>query len=363
MDFKKYTILYVDDEVQNQVTFKSTYREYYKILTATGAREALEILHKLPVHLIITDQRMPEITGVEFLEKTVQEFPDTIRMVLTGFSDVDDIIRAINTGRVFRYITKPWDAAEMKMIIDNALNLYYLQQTNNKLVVDLQGKVLEQEKTLKMFQKYVPSEVVANILDDNATISLFEGENKEISILFCDIRNFTGISSHMSPKDVVNILNDFYSIFSDVVIQHNGSVNKYIGDEILALFGAPVSYINNHLNAVYSALEMIEALPKIKLKWEPSINQEFRVGIGINTGEAIVGNMGSEVKLEYSVAGDTVNVAKRIEGLTKDTPNAIFISEKTYEYVKDYIITKELDKVLVKGKDEEIKVYKVLGRK
>ena len=138
MEEKKYNILYVDDEEYNLVAFKATFRKQYNIFTASSAEEGFEILKNNNICLIITDQRMPQMTGIQFLEKVIQMHPEAIRMIITGFSDVEAIIEAINTGRVFRYITKPWDEKELKMSIDNAIQLYAMQQINNDILSQLQ---------------------------------------------------------------------------------------------------------------------------------------------------------------------------------------------------------------------------------
>ncbi len=132
MPGKAFSILFVDDEEQNLVTFKATFRRDYTIYTANSALEGLEVMHEHNINLVITDQRMPEMTGVEFLETILPEYPDTIRILLTGYSDIDAVIEAINTGRVFRYITKPWDERELRMTIENARQFYGLQKENIK---------------------------------------------------------------------------------------------------------------------------------------------------------------------------------------------------------------------------------------
>jgi len=134
---EKYRILYVDDEIDNLIIFKAAFRRYYDVFTATSAREGMELLKTQDVQVLITDQRMPEITGVEFLENVIPDHPETIRMILTGFSDVEAIIQAINKGRVYQYITKPWDTDELKITIDNALESYRLKNENKKLISDL----------------------------------------------------------------------------------------------------------------------------------------------------------------------------------------------------------------------------------
>ena len=125
-------ILYVDDEQDNLTVFNSAFRRDYEVHLATSGAEGLEILKKHEIHLIITDQRMPEMTGIQFLEKIIPEYPDCIRMILTGFSDIEAIIQAINTGRVYRYITKPWSKEELKINIDKALETYHLREQNRR---------------------------------------------------------------------------------------------------------------------------------------------------------------------------------------------------------------------------------------
>lgn len=358
---KNFTILYVDDEPQNLISFKATFRREYNVLTATSGKEGLEIMRNKEVHLIITDQRMPEMTGVQFLEIVLPEYPEAIRMILTGFSDVEAIIDAINNGRVFRYITKPWNETELRMTIENARQLYELQQNNKRLYSDLQYKVEEQERTLKLFMKYVPEAIVQKTLKEEED-SMFTGEQRYSTVLFCDIRGFTPMSEALNPKEVVGFLNDYYAIMTDVIKRHDGTVNQFVGDEIFAAFGAPVETPNNEQNAVFCALEMMQKLEELNEKYKEKIGHDIEMGIGINAGEVVAGNLGSEDKLSYSLTGDTVNTGKRIESLTKDHPNSVLISEQVYERVQDSINVKAWDPIEVKGKREPVQVYQVLSR-
>ncbi len=138
---KKYNVLYVDDEESNLRIFKTAFRKHYKVFTAATAEEGLQILTQEEIHLIVTDQRMPQMTGVEFLAKILPDYPDPVRMILTGFSDVQAIIEAINSGRVNRYITKPWNKDDLKLILDEAL-VSFDQERNKKAKI----AILEQEK-------------------------------------------------------------------------------------------------------------------------------------------------------------------------------------------------------------------------
>lgn len=153
-------LLYVDDETNNLISFKATFRQHYTVHIAQSAQEGLEILKNNPIQTIITDQRMPEVTGVQFLEQVIAINPDPIRMILTGFSDIADIIQAINKGQVFRYITKPWDYHELKMTIDNAMQMFLLKNANKALMTELQEKVQSQSAIIEAFKPYVPTDIV-----------------------------------------------------------------------------------------------------------------------------------------------------------------------------------------------------------
>jgi adenylate cyclase len=358
----KFPILYVDDEENNLVSFAATFRKEYDVTIAKSAQEGINVLRSRDIKLVITDQRMPEMTGIQFLEKINPEFPDTIRIILTGFSDIGVIIDAINSGRVFRYITKPWDENELRMTIENAKQLFELQLRNRDLMSTLQQKVEEQEQTLKLFIRYVPEQVVKKSLENNQA-SIFEGDLLNAAVLFCDIRGFTPMSEGLTPKEVVAFLNDYYAIMTEIVKQHNGSVNQFVGDEIFASFGALESYPDIEINSVFCAMKMMENLPRLNEKYQKNLKREIQMGIGINFGEVIAGNLGSEDRIRYSLTGDTVNTGKRIESITKDHPNSILISDSLYQKTKDMIEVKAWEPLFVKGKKEKIMVYEVLGRK
>ena len=359
---EKFPILYVDDESQNLVSFKATFRREYKIYTAQSGQEGVDIMRTQDIHLIISDQRMPEMTGVQFLERIRSEYPEAIRMILTGFSDVEAIIDAINNGRVFRYITKPWNETELRMAIENARQLYSLQQNNKNLLASLQNKVEEQERTLKLFMRYVPEAIVQKSLNKETGQDIFEGEQRDATVLFCDIRGFTNMSEDLTPKEVVAFLNDYYAIMTDVIKRHRGTVNQFVGDEIFAAFGAPVATPESEKSAVFCALEMMKRLAVLNEKYEGRVGRPIEMGIGINSGEVVAGNLGSEDKISYSLTGDTVNTGKRIETLTKDAPNSILVSDRVYQKIRHIIEAKAWDPIEVKGKRGKILVHQVLGR-
>lgn len=184
-------VLYVDDEEDNLVVFNSAFRRYYEIYLAKSGREALDILHSNKIQLIITDQRMPEMTGIEFLEKVITDFPECIRMIITGYSDVDAIIQAINTGSVYRYITKPWNREELKINIDNAIETFRLKEENKKLIEDLKEYNLNLEKKVIERTKKI------------------EAQNREIT---CSIQYASKIQNALMPseEDMAKLLKSFF---------------------------------------------------------------------------------------------------------------------------------------------------------
>jgi adenylate cyclase len=360
MIMEKFPILYVDDEAHNLTSFVATFRKEYQIYTATNGNDALEIMRNHEVRLVITDQRMPEMTGIQLLEKIGPEFPNSVRMILTGFSDIEVIIEAINSGRVFRYITKPWDENELRMTIENARQLFDLQSRNRSLMEELRQKVEEQEQTLKLFIRYVPEQIVKRALQ-NTQDSIFEGELREVAVLFCDIRGFTPLSEVLTPKEVVSFLNEYYQMMTEVVKEYKGSVIQFVGDEIFAAFGALEMHPDNEINSVYCALKMMDTLPQLNKKYKEVFKTEIKIGIGINYGEVVAGNLGSEDRIRYSVTGDTVNTGKRIEDITKDYPGTILISDSIYRKVKDLFNLKAWEPQVVKGKKDKVQVYELIS--
>ncbi len=362
MEEQAFTVLYVDDEPHNLTTFRAAFRRQFQIVTALGAREGMDILAKQPVQLVISDQRMPEITGVQFLEQVAEQYPDIIRVILTGFSDLEALISAINRVGIFRYLTKPWHEPDLMLTMENARQLWQLRVKNKILLTELNTKISEQQKVLELFRRYVPSTVVDQVLgstDEN----LLKGEVRPIGVLFCDVRGFTSISERLTPRQVVQFLNRFYSLTTSIVKRNGGSTNQFIGDEVFAIFGAPDSSGDDAYHTVVAALEMREGLQGLNQEFAAIFGQDVYVGIGLHYGVAVAGNMGSSDRINYSVIGDTVNTAKHIEGLTKESPNSILMHAEMYALIQDRVDAREWGKVPIRGKREPVHVVEVLGLK
>lgn len=216
----------------------------------------------------------------------------------------------------------------------------------------------ERKKIRGAFSYYVSSSVVNEMLKNPDRLKL-GGDKKDLSVLFSDIRGFTTISEGLTPEDLVRLLNEYLTVMTDVVFSHDGTLDKYMGDALMAIYGAPLDQPDHPARACHSALEMMKALKKLNEKWILDGKMPMDIGIGINTGMMMVGNMGSDQRFDYTVMGDAVNLGSRLEGANKNYKTNILISEFTYERVKDEFVCMEIDSVRVKGKTQPVKVYQL----
>lgn len=220
----------------------------------------------------------------------------------------------------------------------------------------------EKRQIRQAFQFYLTKSVVDEMLKDTTKLKL-GGERRVCTVLFSDIRGFTTISESLEPEELSALLNEYLTPMTNLVFKYDGTLDKYMGDAIMAIFGAPVPYTDHASRACFVALEMMEELGNLKKKWAAEGSaHSLDIGIGLNTGPMSVGNMGSEVRFDYTVMGDQVNLGSRLEGINKQYGTNIIISEFTYEAAKADIHARELDLVRVKGKNEPVRIYELIGK-
>lgn len=220
-------------------------------------------------------------------------------------------------------------------------------------------KNIEKETKIRStLQRYLSPTIVDDLVKHNRELKL-GGERLECSILFTDICSFTTISEQRSPEDVVMMLNEYFSAMAEIIFRHQGTLDKFIGDAIMAVFGAPLVSFDCHMNSVACGVAMLEKLREIQEKWRSEGKEFFQMRVGINTGPVVAGNIGSSERMDYTVIGDTVNLASRLESNAQ--PGTILISGYTYEKVKDFVNADGLDPIKVKGKAEPIQIYRVNG--
>lgn len=217
----------------------------------------------------------------------------------------------------------------------------------------------KKEKIQTAMSKYISKDVMQNVVQNIDSIKL-GGKRAEVTVLFADIRGFTSISEQLSPVEVTKILNEYFSELVPIIEEHKGILNKFMGDAILAIFGEPIKNENHPIDAVKCANKMLKKVKLLQEKWLNEGKPKIEIGIGIATGEAFVGNIGSEERLEYTVIGDTVNTASRIENYNKVYRTNFLISEETYLKVQKYVDVIKIREVSIRGKAKKINIYEVL---
>jgi adenylate cyclase len=198
-------------------------------------------------------------------------------------------------------------------------------------------------------------------LQQNPDLLKLGGETKELTFLFCDIRGFTPLSEkyQSNPADLTKVINKFLTPMTDIIMKNNGTIDKYMGDCIMAFWNAPIDTPNHKELALKSALEMIDKLKELNNNNGFGDNNNINIGIGINTGKCIVGNMGSEQRFDYSVIGDSVNLASRLEGVSKNYDATLVVGQDTYKDISTLYNFKKLDEVTVKGKSDKVTIYTI----
>jgi len=214
-----------------------------------------------------------------------------------------------------------------------------------------------ERKIRNIFQKYVPADVISGIFDNPE--SALVGRDETLAILFTDIRNFTTLSEGFNPYDLVSYLNRYFEPLVDIIMNHGGIVDKYVGDALMAFFGAPNKHGDEEVQAVLSALEMQKAIAEVNEAHIDEGRPVFKTGIGVNYGQVIVGNIGSQKKMDYTIIGDPVNYGSRLEGLTKQYHQDIIVSKSIFRKIKTQVPARFLDFVQPKGKTTGQSIYTV----
>ena len=283
------------------------------------------------------------VTVVAFLLKLRWSLP--IGIVFIGGYLMFAYSAFVNTGVVY-YMIEPIFA----LFFCFASAMSYNAATEGRQKAQIKG----------MFEKYVDKAVVKQILDNPSLVKL-GGEERELTTLFADIEGFTSMAEKMGPQNTVGMLNSYLTEMSSIIIENGGTIDKYIGDAIMSFWGAPLSDADQAFNSCSAAINMQRKLTALHTKWihygRPVVNQR----IGINTGRAVVGNMGAETRLNYTAIGDAVNLAARLEGVNKEYGTRLLMSEYTYRKVHDKVLSREMDLVVVMGKSEPVRIYELIA--
>jgi adenylate cyclase len=341
-------ILAVDDNRQNlELLTKALTSAKYEVLTATDGPTALNLVESSSAELVLLDVMMPGMSGYEVCERIRSN--ETTRLLpvvmLTALQDVSHRIRGIEAG-ADDFLTKPFNREELLTRVKSLLRIKRLYddiETKNRLLRTLIGR-------------YVSEEVATEIVADPGHHLKLGGEKREVTVLFGDLRGFTPLAERLDPENAFEILNVFLTLVIDLVFEYRGNLDKFRGDGFMAFFGAPICHEEDASNAVRCALAIQERLKSVSFAKFPDVH--LNIGIGINTGTVIAGNVGSERRMDYTVIGNEVNVAQRFE--SNAGPGQILITGTTYEHVKQSVEVRELGLLRVIGKQDGVAAYDVL---
>ena len=234
-----------------------------------------------------------------------------------------------------------------------------LAQAFNQMILSLR----EKEMIRSTFGRYMSKEVVDGFLNGKVSMELGGGELKEMTVLMSDIRGFTEFSEKLPPQEVVTLLNRYFTEMVQAIAENGGTVDKFIGDAVLAVFGWPVARENHERLAVEAALAMKERLAALNVSLVKEGRNPIEIGIAINSGKAVAGNIGSQEKVQYTVIGDAVNLTSRMESGNKEYGTDLIVSEPVYLAVKEWFKFKDIGEKPVRGRTEPVHIYQVLGRK
>ena len=226
---------------------------------------------------------------------------------------------------------------------------------SRKFIVEARNK----EKIKDAMGKYISQDIMENVVSNIDNVKL-GGKKADVTVLFADIRGFTSMSEKLEPDEISVILNEYFTALEPIISSYNGVINKFIGDAVMAIFGEPIQDKDHAVNAVKCANAMLLKVQELQKKWLEEGKPKIEIGVGINTGEAFVGNIGSEKRLEYTVIGDMVNLASRIESYNKVYKTQFLISSSTYEHVRGIADVIKISEVKIRGKEKKMNIYEVL---
>ncbi|WP_293132384.1 adenylate/guanylate cyclase domain-containing protein [Microcoleus sp. bin38.metabat.b11b12b14.051] len=368
----KQVIICVDDEKTILKSLKTELKEAlgntYQIEIAEGGQDALELIAELlengyEIPLIISDYVMPDMKGDELLRLVHEISPKTLKVMLTGQATIEAVGNAIKQAKLYRYIGKPWQTQDLQLTVTEAVHSYSqdkkLAEQNaelRKMNQELEFALSQQLQLTEAAKRFVPNEFVSLLSHDSLSdVRLGDSVEKEMSILFSDIRDFTALSESLTPQENFNFINCYLSRMEPSIIENHGFIDKYIGDAIMALFAHTAD------NAVTAGISMLHSLYEYNQHLISCSSPPIKIGLGINTGSLMLGTVGSTNRMDSTVIGDAVNLASRVESLTKSYGVAMLITQNTFLGLSNpasYAI-RNIGCIRVKGKSDLVTIYEV----
>lgn len=339
-------ILVADDNPDSrQLTRDIVASMGHEVVTAVDGPHALEAIQEEKPDLIILDVNMPGMSGFDVMTaiKSNQEMAQIPVLMLTAMADVENRVHGLGLG-ADDYLTKPFNPRELVARVNARLRAK--GETD-----DLRAS---QEMIRATFERFVAPPVVERLLRDPSQVKL-GGTLQEVTVMFADLEGFTSISEFTEPEKLLSVLNSYHTLVVNIIQRFGGTVDKFIGDGVMALYNTPLPQGDHALRAVKTAIRIRESLPEFYQQLEPAL--QMRINFGIHTGMAVVGNVGTPQIMDFTAVGDTVNLAARLQDISTD--GQILISLSTFEQVAAHIIARPVGYLDIKGRKEPVMAYTV----
>lgn len=343
-------VLVAEDNADNRALINDVLQmRGHEVLMAHNGREALALAQETIPDLVILDINMPEMDGFEVCShlKASEDTNEIPILMLTALGGIDDRVKGLGLG-ADDYLTKPFSPRELIARIDTRL----------RAKVNTDQLRATQQLVRQTFERFVPSEVVEQLIANPEQVRL-GGQLQEVTALFADLEGFTSLSENIPPEQVIDILNQYMALIVGHVKAEGGTIDKFLGDGLLALYNAPLPQENHPFYAVRTAVMIKQALETFYTNhgFEPGFR--LKINFGIHTGEAVVGNVGTADIMDYTAIGDTVNLASRLEGVSKG--GQIIVSQAVYNAISTTVEAVSLGPHKVKGREEPVLIYEVTG--
>ena len=334
-------LLVVDDNRVNRILLsRGLEGQGHKVETAENGKQALEKLRTNLFDLVLLDIEMPEMDGYQVLEICLQdeELREIPIIMTSSLDEIDSVVKCVELGAE-DYLNKPVNPTLLRARVNASLEKKRLRDEQRKL-----------------FRTFATPEVADELLRTGFSLG---GKYVHASVLFADIRSFTSISEQQDPADTIEMLNNYFALMFEAIIDNHGTVNQLQGDGLMAIFGAPIYYDDHREHAVHAALEMIELLKGFNVEQAAQSKGQIKIGIGIASGIVIAGYTGTQHRATYTCVGDTVNIAARIESHTKIAGQPVLIDQYTREGLSADINVEALGPIVFKGKHQPIHIFAV----
>ncbi len=371
------TVLIVDDETRVLDSLEALLAMDHRILRAERPEAGLELLARESVALVISDQRMPGMNGTELLTRCREIAPNTVRVLLTAFTDADALMQSINAANIYHFIHKPWDPTELTHTVRRGVERHRLAVERELLIKDLAAKNADLEATLvdlraaqarlvseagvrAQLQRYV-SPRLADMALGNPNFFDQPGDWRQATVLFADIRGYTRLIETTPGPVVIRLLDAYLARMIEVIFRHGGTVEQLIGDEIVVLFGVAEGGQDAAARAVRAAVEMVDAVRELSTAWAREGIRRFDIGVGIASGPVLAGTIGSADRRELVVVGRPMIAAARIQRMTRLFDAHIIAADSTFREVSGIVSHRELGSPKLKGLKDRETLYEIVG--